>query len=403
MILKLLGIERYRRMKAGKPKYITLASLGQDLRDLIIWFFIVYAMNTMGMMYFEPKLASLGDATWFTAVASTTVGFGDLFPETTGGRIVVGICIFTIGIPLLAAIVGNYIEWRNESRFSFRIGRRFRHMIKQVNFYGTTENNILFPALVAAQLRADKQFEKKPFRIITDKFPNGLPNEMYEVGIEAMLADPSIPKTIRDSEIDEASHVVIFAENAFDPASDDTTIALLTRIREMIDQGKLSDDVFIVAECVSDENRRTMRWLGANSVVMPIRANPGHLAMEMIAPGCATLMEDDANSSGIRHARVPITIHASMHDIHDTLFSHETKDSSGATIMGLCNLVAVVDSEQTHGNKRTHKIHRVADMRLYNKPLDINAILVQYPEDILFSEKKVQEVLSEYSVSKTKE
>lgn len=53
----------------------------------------------------EPGFDSYGDALWWTVVTTTTVGYGDLYPVTTTGRIIAGVLMFT-GIGLIGAFTG---------------------------------------------------------------------------------------------------------------------------------------------------------------------------------------------------------------------------------------------------------------------------------------------------------
>jgi len=57
----------------------------------------------------KDKFSSLDDAFWFTCVTVTTVGYGDISPETTAGRIV-SIMTFVTGITLFGtftAVMGS--------------------------------------------------------------------------------------------------------------------------------------------------------------------------------------------------------------------------------------------------------------------------------------------------------
>lgn len=53
---------------------------------------------------FTPKgLDSFGDALWFTAQTVTTVGYGDVVPETAGGRLV-GFVVMVFGVAAVSVI-----------------------------------------------------------------------------------------------------------------------------------------------------------------------------------------------------------------------------------------------------------------------------------------------------------
>jgi Ion channel len=51
------------------------------------------------------NITTAGDALWWGYVTATTVGYGDQFPVTTGGRIV-GVGMLTVGVALFATFSG---------------------------------------------------------------------------------------------------------------------------------------------------------------------------------------------------------------------------------------------------------------------------------------------------------
>lgn len=60
------------------------------------------------------NIASVSDALWWAFATVTTVGYGDKFPVTNGGR-VVAVLLMAVGIALFSAITGSLAEWfRNQ-------------------------------------------------------------------------------------------------------------------------------------------------------------------------------------------------------------------------------------------------------------------------------------------------
>ena len=64
----------------------------------------ILCYGTTGYLYFElpgnPDL-SWQDALWYCLVTLTTVGYGDFFPKTAGGRFMVGVPLLVLGVGLL--------------------------------------------------------------------------------------------------------------------------------------------------------------------------------------------------------------------------------------------------------------------------------------------------------------
>lgn len=54
----------------------------------------------------EPAMATFEDALWWSLVTATTVGYGDISPESSGGRIVAAI-LMLVGIGLIGMVTGS--------------------------------------------------------------------------------------------------------------------------------------------------------------------------------------------------------------------------------------------------------------------------------------------------------
>jgi voltage-gated potassium channel len=64
----------------------------------------------------EAKITNIGDAFWWAIVTVTTVGYGDLYPVTPGGKIVASMMMI-IGIAILGVLISTLGAGLMESRF----------------------------------------------------------------------------------------------------------------------------------------------------------------------------------------------------------------------------------------------------------------------------------------------
>lgn len=72
---------------------------------------LLIAFSTLVLPEIEPStFTNYGDALWFTMTTMLTVGYGDLYPSTTDGRIFTIIFLYIIGIGVFATFIGKAIE-----------------------------------------------------------------------------------------------------------------------------------------------------------------------------------------------------------------------------------------------------------------------------------------------------
>lgn len=72
---------------------------------VVITMGIVFA-GAIGILAFEDNMQTFGDALWWSLVTTTTVGYGDISPESTGGRVLAGI-LMIVGIGFLGMVTGS--------------------------------------------------------------------------------------------------------------------------------------------------------------------------------------------------------------------------------------------------------------------------------------------------------
>jgi voltage-gated potassium channel len=91
-------------------------TLHKDRLDRVLLALLVITLvGMLGIAYFDSL--SFADSLWWTIVTITTVGYGDIYPASFGGRIV-GVLLMLFGIGFLgmltATLASTFIEERRQ-------------------------------------------------------------------------------------------------------------------------------------------------------------------------------------------------------------------------------------------------------------------------------------------------
>jgi voltage-gated potassium channel len=94
------GIKNY------KSRYILLLT--------ILTLYLIMAATAQLLLHYESSapaanIKTYADAFWALQMSSSTIGFGDYYPVTTAGRVVV-MCMFYIGVGLMSFIGAQFIN-----------------------------------------------------------------------------------------------------------------------------------------------------------------------------------------------------------------------------------------------------------------------------------------------------
>lgn len=112
--LRLLRVFRLLKLTRYNDAADRFAEAWRATREELVVFFaaaiIVLYLCSIGIYYFEhdaqpEAFSSVFDSMWWAAVTLTTVGYGDVYPITTGGRIFTVVVLF-VGLGAIAVPTG---------------------------------------------------------------------------------------------------------------------------------------------------------------------------------------------------------------------------------------------------------------------------------------------------------
>jgi len=118
---RIFYVIRMFRILRGMPSVDSVVSnIFEDRRNgtlstAALSLFLLVSIGAVVALHFEEenplsKIDTGGDALWWAFVTITTVGYGDMVPVTTGGRMI-GVVLMTAGVGLFATFSGYLASW----------------------------------------------------------------------------------------------------------------------------------------------------------------------------------------------------------------------------------------------------------------------------------------------------
>lgn len=95
------------RVSVRLRKRVATYAIGGSL--LLIWFGGITVLSAERGVA-GSNISTLGDALWWALVTTTTVGYGDHYPVTTGGRLIAAVLLIC-GIALVGAVTAMLTSW----------------------------------------------------------------------------------------------------------------------------------------------------------------------------------------------------------------------------------------------------------------------------------------------------
>lgn len=266
------------------------------------WLLVISAVHVVLMMRFEGM--TLGDSTWLTWTTLLTVGYGDISPATTEGRLATIILLYLGGIFVLANLAGAFLEWRGYRIQKMIKGNWSWNMRDHILIINTpSSGGVFYFVRLIEQLRKNKQFVDSPIQILTRQFPDGLPEELRKLKVVHYTGYPDKREVLEAVSVTDAAAIIVLSKDENNSTSDAMTFDILHRLKEAGVSG-----VPVIAECVDDANRDRFSQAGATVTVRPIRAYPEIIVRSLVAPGSEKVLENLFRHEGDHQLRFDVDI-----------------------------------------------------------------------------------------------
>ena len=257
---------------------------GTKYWQIPLLFLALILYSATGFMYFEyennPDMTWV-DAFWWSLVTMTTVGYGDYFPGTTGGRLLVGFPNMFLGVGLLGYLLSLGGAYMLESKALEVRG------LKNI----TSENHVIICGFgsqqrltkLIAELRRDVATANSDIVIIDDQIEE-LPRELQAEKILFVHGNPGREPVLTQANLMCARSTIIQACVKDPGTSDDRNLKIALAVE------CFNPDVFSVVECMNPENEPYFYRANVDAVVCISALSEQMLVQELQDPGIANIV-----------------------------------------------------------------------------------------------------------------
>jgi len=288
-LLRLLRLLRL--MRVGQLMQQRVSGMSDELQrrsaeNLIIMVYLLFSLifGTVGVMVFEKGhndgFQTLGDGLWWCVVTLTTVGYGDISPQTTGGKIVAVIIMF-IGLSfyaLLTGLLSTIIIERTKKNEAE--GMEISNLSKHVVICGWNETG---KRLVSDLIES----ERDPHVVVLyheSKYPRLLDPNIYY-----LEEDPTTARGLDRARVKHASVAVVLPDLADGRSSQDADARSILTILAI---EQINSNIHTIVELLNDENTFHVRNAGCDEVIVSGSYTGTMLSQVVQFPGVSDVFGD---------------------------------------------------------------------------------------------------------------
>jgi voltage-gated potassium channel len=226
-----------------------------------------------------------GDGIWWTLVTITTIGYGDYFPTSAGGRFLVAVPLMLFGIGLLGYVLSLAASALVESKTREIRGMSSMKHLNQHLVIVNVPNQGKIERLIE-ELRHENALGSNIEVVIVDEELSELPSSLVLPHIHFVRGNPARDETLVRAGLEHAAQAVVLSKHPGDLASDNQSVAIALAIEARPHR------CTVVVECIDIGTQELLRKAGCDSIVCLSRFDAQFIANEALNPGAQEVLDE---------------------------------------------------------------------------------------------------------------
>ena len=290
----------------------------ENVINLFAVILIIVLISGGLIAFFEPDL-SFASGVWWSIVTLTTVGYGDISPSTTGGRILAVLIMF-FGIGLLGML--------SASLATLLIRKRMK---EDKGMCASTVNNHIIicewnhrTRAIIKELRADSQTSIIPLILIADIEEKPIDDDNL-----FFIRGSVNEETLEKANLMKAQTIVVLGDDSVETTARDAKVVLSTLTIE-----SMNPDVYSVVELVDKANEQHCMRANADEIIIGSELSSHLIASATNNHGISKVISELlSNHYGNEFYSMPVSEKMVGSKFLDIFIAMKTE--SNATVLGI--------------------------------------------------------------------